>query len=232
MSVRGYHCDMSIDGSEITHVCVRCGHANEPVASFCVECGFDLNSALQRDYDSYRDMSRGELTLSESDGIPVSIIRDLAEESGLDSPPPPSPTPAPPPSRPLSRPLGVQGDTTDIESKSVQAMDTQEGETIKEPLPDLSAMEERARRELEKTELPLSDIDSAFAPSRAAPADQPKSRPVHENLRKGVTTYVHASERGFRRPEADEGRGLSSMSFASLLAFGSLIIVLILVLTR
>lgn len=223
---------MSIDGSEITHVCVRCGHANEPVASFCVECGFDLNSALQRDYDSYRDMSRGELTLSESDGIPVSIIRNLAEESDRDSPPPPSPTPAQPPSRPLSRPLGVQGDTTDIESKSVQAMDTQEGETIKEPLPDLSAMEERARRESEKTELPLSDIDSAFAPSRAAPADQPKSRPVHENLRKGVTTYVHASERGFRRPEADEGRGLSSMSFASLLAFGSLIIVLILVLTR
>ena len=223
---------MSIDGSEITHVCVRCGHANEPVASFCVECGFDLNSALQRDYDSYRDMSRGELTLSESDGIPVSIIRNLAEESDRDSPPPPSPTPAQPPSRPLSRPLGVQGDTTDIESKSVQAMDTQEGETIKEPLPDPSAMEERARRESEKTELPLSDIDSAFAPSRAAPADQPKSRPVHENLRKGVTTYVHASERGFRRPEADEGRGLSSMSFASLLAFGSLIIVLILVLTR
>ena len=42
-----------------------------------MECGFDLNSALQRDYDSYRDVSRGDLTLSESDGIPVSIIRTL-----------------------------------------------------------------------------------------------------------------------------------------------------------
>ena len=62
---------------EGTHICVRCGHANAGDVSFCVECGFDLHSALQRDYDSYREVSRGDSTMSEATALPESLTATL-----------------------------------------------------------------------------------------------------------------------------------------------------------
>ncbi|MGM0574601.1 MAG: hypothetical protein ACQEXJ_02535 [Myxococcota bacterium] len=38
-------------------LCVRCGRRNAPETGRCEDCGFDLTSALQRDYERYR---RGE----------------------------------------------------------------------------------------------------------------------------------------------------------------------------
>lgn len=232
---------MSTDAPEGAHVCVRCGNANGADASFCVECGFDLSSALQRDYDSYRDMSRGQLTLSESDQIPVAVIRTLtglpsasgglrdeveavSRESSLPShgstggsEPGPmeaeraSPAPATP---------GPEGDGVETREE-VAGLEEPEG-----------FGEDGDAENQGVVPLEMEQIDDPFAPGAQASHDAPKSRPVHENLREGVTTYVHASERGFRRSEAPQGRTSFPISVGSALAIGGVILVLILVLTR
>ncbi len=218
---------MSSDVSDGTHVCVRCGHANGPLASFCVECGFDLSSALQRDYDSYRDVSRGDLTLSESDCIPVAIVRTL---TGM-----PSASGAP----------SGDGDTKSAEESAPPSQDV-----------ELSAPEEidevvdgdelETRTEFEGLEIPenfdepesavepleMDQIEDPFAPFASPDQAAPKSRPVHENLREGVTTYVHASERSFRRPGAPPERTSLAISIGSAVAIGLVIFVLILILTH
>ena len=228
---------MAVEAPEATHVCVRCGHGNEAQAAFCVECGFDLNSALQRDYDSYRDVSRGDLTLSESDGIPVSIIRTLtgvpvAGGEIVDDPVAPvedpdvetsvgaSVEPAPVVARPLE-----EAATSDVDAPVNEAiLDTQRGDVLPvEP-------SEETTPEIEP--LPMDQIDDPFAPGAPASDDQPKSRPVHENLREGVTTYVHASQRGFRRPDAVEERPAWGIRVGTVVAVVSVVFVIILVLTR
>jgi hypothetical protein len=230
---------MSTDAPEGTHVCVRCGNANGGTASFCVECGFDLSSALQRDYDSYRDVSRGDLTLSESDQIPVAVIRTLTgmpsasggladEQEGISSestvPPPESPQFAEPAPPEATSAAAVQ-DTPDA--------DEDEAETRIE-VSGIELPEGFAEDEEDAGVIPLEmeQIDDPFAPGGLPSHDAPKSRPVHENLREGVTTYVHASERSFRRPGAPEERTSLAISVGSALAIGAVILVLILVLTR
>ena len=218
---------MSSDVSEETHICVRCGHANGPTASFCVECGFDLSSALQRDYDSYRDVSRGELTLSESDCLPVSIVRTL---TGM-----PSASGAPS--------EDGEGKNAEASAPPSQAAELSAPEDL-DQLDDADEIE--TRMELEGLELPekfdepqsavepleMDQIEDPFAPFSAADLGGPKSRPVHENLREGVTTYVHASERSFRRQGAPPERTSLAISIGIAVAVGLVIVVLILILTR
>ena len=174
---------MSSDVSEGTHVCVRCGHANGPQASFCVECGFDLSSALQRDYDSYRDVSRGDLTLSESDRIPVAIVRTL---TGM---PPAGGAPS------------EDEDTTNVEVSAPPSQDVEL--SAPEEFDELDEGDEiETHVEFEGIEIPenfdepesgvepleMAQIEDPFAPFASPDQAAPKSRPVHENLREGVTT--------------------------------------------
>lgn len=234
---------MAVDAPEATHVCVRCGHGNEAKASFCVECGFDLNSALQRDYDSYRDVSRGDLTLSESDGIPVSIIRTLTgvpvaggeitdESRATDDPVAPVQDPdvetsvgsSVDPEPVVSRPAQEAATSSTDTPLNQATLDTQRG--------DVLPVEETEELAPEIEPLPMDQIDDPFAPGAPASDDQPKSRPVHENLREGVTTYVHASQRGFRRPDAVEEPPAWGIRVGTVVAVISVVFVIILVLTR
>jgi len=190
---------------------------------------------LQRDYDSYRDVARGELTLSESDGIPVSIVRTL---TGMPS---------------AGSDLREEvAEVAEVEVSAPAAADPVESSASAEPQEEVSVDDVETRLEVtgitpddpsllvdEEDEqeagiepLPMDQIGDPFAPASDASDDHPKSRPVHENLRKGVTTYVHARQRGFRRPGAPEERTSLAISIGSALAIASVIFVLILVLTR
>jgi hypothetical protein len=102
------------------------------------------------------------------------------------------------------------------------------------PSPDEPAdwtQEEASDLSLEAIELDTEENDP-FAPLPAEEASVPKSRPVHENLKKGVSTYVHDSQGSFRRRDApDEGR--SPLLLATLaLVVGLIITFVIMVLTR
>lgn len=221
---------MSSDASEI-HICVRCGHANDGEAAFCVECGFDLSSALQRDYDSYRDVSRGDGTISESDAIPVAVIRTLTgmpsagdglhEEQGGEPPEPPAPVVA----KFGFSVLEESDETATVDSDEEEVETRLEFEGIVPPADDDGVASGIELLEMEQ-------IDDPFAPITKADLDTPKSRPVHENLRQGVTTYVHASQRGFRRTGAPIKGNSLAISIGGVLAIGSVIFVLILILTR
>jgi hypothetical protein len=224
---------MSSDASEI-HICVRCGHANDGEASFCVECGFDLSSALQRDYDSYRDVSRGEGTISESDAIPVSVIRTLTgmtsagdglpEELGGEPTEPPAPAVAKFGFSQLEdpdEPAAVDSDEEEVETRlELEGIVAPAGHDVFASGVEVLEMEQ------------INDLSDPFAPITKADLDSPKSRPVHENLRPGVTTYVHASERGFRRTGSPIKGNSLAISIGGVLAIGSVIFVLILILTR
>jgi len=227
---------MSSDASEGTHICVRCGNGNGSEAAFCVECGFDLSSALQRDYDSYRDVSRGDLTLSESDCIPVSVIRTLtgmpAASSDLHEDAEGAPEGAETPAQVVAE--SVEPTVSDEPSEEVTVDEVETRIEVEGIVPDdLSLLADGDDVEEVGIEpLPMDQIEDPFAPSAPARDDHPKSRPVHENLRKGVTTYVDATERGFRRSGAPEEKTSLAISIGSALAIGSVIFVLILVLTR
>lgn len=224
---------------EGAHICVRCGHSNAAEVSFCVECGFDLMSALQQDYDTYRETSRGDMTSGQGIVLPESVTGTL---TGV------------PAARALENvdvlgPGGfLPGDDPDALSDTAQDTDPTDEDlqrtagapaAIIEHHPD-PFVEDQARQAAANMEEPgtpepfsvdtLDDQD--FTPGSSFPIDGPTTRPVHENLKAGVTTYVHATQRGFRRPDAPKESSTFTKSLLIALGIGLVVLALALVLTR
>jgi len=218
---------------------VRCGHANAGEVSFCVECGFDLNSALQQDYDTYRENSRGDLTTGHGIVLPESVTGTLTGVPAaraledIDVLGPGGLTPA--------AYEEALSDTAQDHDPSVEDFERTAGATAAaiEPHPD-PFVEDSAHQNAPEPEAPARPApfaldtldDQDLSPGSRFPIDGPTTRPVHENLKKGVTTYVHASQRGFRRPDAPKESSTFSRSLLIGLGIGLVILALALVLTR
>lgn len=201
-------------------ICVRCGRQNDADVSFCVECGFDLRSALQRDYDGYRETalaSHGPATspseavsaiASTSPGVPGGVRTvdgsipgsdhmDSGPTSDLRAAPPPvtaagsAPFQEAPPERAAPPPPPFAEPTPPEPPRTAGAPAT----SIPGPTEPI--------RPPEKQELTPFDVEGDVStPSTSSYVNQapPQTRPVRENLREGVTTYVDATQRSFTRP--------------------------------